>query len=161
MRAVKTNAYGEYAQLAYDVSDRLRVFGGARYDKSDLFSSQFSPRLGLVFALQPTQTLRLSVSRGFQAPTEEQRYLVHDVAAPAQLATVEQICSLQGVPCGFDLDFKPGEDLTLDTTPDTRIVAMGNRDLDVETVKGLGRRIRARSVPTCSFRWAITTRATT
>ncbi|MEO8503313.1 MAG: TonB-dependent receptor [Acidobacteriota bacterium] len=137
VRAVKTNAYGEYAQLAYDISDRLRVFGGARYDKSDLFSSQVSPRLGLVFAVQPTQILRVSIGRGFQAPTEEQRYLVHDIAAPVQLATLEQICSLQGVPCGFDLDSKPGEDLTLDPTPDTRIVAMGNRDLKVETVKGL------------------------
>ena len=61
--------YGSYAQLDYEVSSRLRFVGALRWDDSQLFPSQLTPRSAIVFTPARDHALRLSVNRAFLTPT--------------------------------------------------------------------------------------------
>ncbi|HSL70347.1 MAG TPA: TonB-dependent receptor, partial [Longimicrobiales bacterium] len=82
----RVRTIGPFAQLQYELSPRLAVTLGARYDAvhfsvDDRFSadgrddsgdrtlSAFSPRLALLYALNPTTSVFGSVATAFQTPT--------------------------------------------------------------------------------------------
>lgn len=141
-----------FAQLDWELSERATLLVGARWDDSTLFEPQLSPRLSLVFAVRPEHLLRLSYQQGFEAPSIEESFLRFELEPSINLAHLEGLCAVDGVPCGFDLDLLPGENPATDTTADTRVLAVGNRDLEVEEVRSwelgydgrLGRRARLR-----------------
>jgi len=60
--------YGAFAQLEYRVG-QLRVIGAARWDDSDLFTTQLSPKGALVFTPAKNHALRVSVNRAFLTPS--------------------------------------------------------------------------------------------
>lgn len=134
-QAVTSNSQAAYAQLDWDASDTLKLVLAARYDDSTLHDPQISPKASLVWQVRPNHSLRLTYNEGFQVPNYSEFYLQADVAAPVNLAPFERFCALNGVACGFDLDFVPGENPALDKTPDTRVLALGNQSLEVEKVK--------------------------
>ena len=117
-----------YAQLDWNASDRVKLVVAGRYDDSTLHDPQISPKAALVFTLAPDHTLRLSYNEGFQVPNYSEYFLQADVAAPINLSPFETLCFQQGVACGFDFDGDP-------TTAETRVLALGNENLDVEKVK--------------------------
>jgi outer membrane receptor protein involved in Fe transport len=133
---VRASSEAAFAQLEWDPAAHLQLVAGGRYDSSSLWSSQLSTRLGLGWALAPGQTLRLRYDRGFIAPTEEDLFLQHDVAAPVNLSSLENICTLQGVPCGFDLHFQPGAGPGPGVAA-TRVLAAGNSNLEPEHVSSV------------------------
>src|SRR5207244_2813818 len=62
-----------YAQDAADLSERLRGSVGARLDYHDATGGgaaeySLSPKLGVVFKLQPSVSARASIGRGYRAP---------------------------------------------------------------------------------------------
>ena len=59
--------YGAFAQLEYGVG-RLRLIGSLRWDDSDLFPAQLSPKGALVWRLAEHHALRLTVDRAVLAP---------------------------------------------------------------------------------------------
>jgi len=59
--------YGAFAQLEYRVG-RVRVIGAVRYDDSDLFTTQFSPKGALVFSPANNHALRVTINRAFLTP---------------------------------------------------------------------------------------------
>ncbi len=130
---VRASSEAAYAQVEWNPAAALQLVAGGRYDSSALWSSQFSPRLGLSWALAPGQVVRLRYDRSFRAPTEEQLFLQHDVAAPVNLSSLENICTLEGVPCGFDLNFHPGSAPGPGIAA-TRVLAVGNSNLEPEHV---------------------------
>jgi outer membrane receptor protein involved in Fe transport len=130
---VRGSSEAAFGQLEWDAAPHLQLVAGGRYDSSSLWSSQLSTRLGLGWAFAPGQTLRLRYDRGFVAPTEEDLFLQHDIAAPVNLSSLENICALQGVPCGFDLHFQPGAGPG-PGVPATRVLAVGNSNLEPEHV---------------------------
>ncbi len=132
---VTSNSQAGYAQLDWDATENLKLVLAARYDDSTLHDSQWSPKASMVWQMRPNHSLRLTYNEGFQVPNYSEFFLQADVGAPINLAPFERFCALNGVACGFDLDFVPGENPANDTTPDTRILALGNEDLEVETVK--------------------------
>lgn len=66
---------GQHALFAQDewaMSPRFDVVYGVRWDKHDLFGSEFSPRLYAVWKLSDAWTLKGGYSRGFKAPMLKQ-----------------------------------------------------------------------------------------
>lgn len=117
-----------YAQLDWDLSERVKLVLAGRYDDSTLHDPQVSPKGALVFALAPDHSLRLTYNEAFQVPNYSEYFLQADVAAPINLSPLEVLCFQQGVTCGFNLD----GDMT---TGETRVLALGNFELDLEKVK--------------------------
>ncbi len=71
--------YGVYAQVEYRVLAPLRLVGALRWDDSNLFPAQLTPRSAVVFTPVSGQALRLSVNRAFLSPTLSSLF----IAAPA------------------------------------------------------------------------------
>ena len=59
--------YGAFAQLEYGVR-HVRAIGAVRWDDSDLFPAQLSPKGALVFTPAPHHALHLTVDRAFHTP---------------------------------------------------------------------------------------------
>ena len=71
--------YGVYAQVEYRVLAPLRLVGALRWDDSNLFPAQLTPRSAIVFTPVSGHALRLSVNRAFLTPTLANLF----IAAPA------------------------------------------------------------------------------
>jgi iron complex outermembrane recepter protein len=74
---IKFSEYGVYSQIQKKlVSDRLKLTGSVRYDKSKNFEGNFSPRLSVSFAFgkQLQRNLRASFQTGFRNPTTQDQY---------------------------------------------------------------------------------------
>ena len=59
--------YGAFAQMEYAVG-RVRMIGATRWDDSNLFPTQLSPKVGVVFAPTANHALRLTINRAFLTP---------------------------------------------------------------------------------------------
>jgi iron complex outermembrane receptor protein len=59
--------YGAFAQLEYAVR-QVRLIGAVRWDDSDLYPTQLSPKGAIVFTPAKRHALHLSVARAFLAP---------------------------------------------------------------------------------------------
>lgn len=59
--------YGAFAQLEYGVR-HVRLIGAVRWDDSDLFPTQLSPKGALVFTPTTHHALRLTIDRAFLTP---------------------------------------------------------------------------------------------
>ena len=61
--------------------------------------------------------------------------------ATAPVVNLEELCALDGVPCYFDTDFRPGEGAEIaprpatEITPDTQLLAAGYDELGLEEVE--------------------------
>lgn len=121
---VDSDSQAVFAQVDFDLSDKIKLVLAGRYDESSLHDSQFSPKGSLVYRVNSNNTLRLSYNEAFQVANYSEFFLQADAAVPLNLQPFEGICALAGVSCGFS----PGP---------TRILALGNKDLQVEEVTSL------------------------
>ena len=138
--------YSAYGQVEYKLSPQFRIVGAGRVDDGTLFDTQFSPKGALVFSPNENHSFRFSVNRAFQTPNYSEFFLRVPVAAPAtgpfQVETgiqnyYQAVQANQG-------SFPPGafNGLTFHTalpwefSPQTQALALGNSDLEVETVLG-------------------------
>jgi outer membrane receptor protein involved in Fe transport len=70
--------YGVYTQIQKKMmDDRLKFTGSVRYDKSQNFDGNFSPRLSLAYAAGETKNhnFRASFQTGFRTPTTQDQYI--------------------------------------------------------------------------------------
>ncbi|WP_299156572.1 TonB-dependent receptor [uncultured Tenacibaculum sp.] len=75
---IKYGEYGIYTQLQKKMmDDRLKFTGSIRYDKSDNFDGNFTPRLSLAYAAGETKNhnFRASIQTGFRNPTTQDQYI--------------------------------------------------------------------------------------
>jgi outer membrane receptor protein involved in Fe transport len=111
-----------YSQLDWSATDKLKLVLAGRWDDSDLHASQFSPKASIVYSVTPDQTFRLTYNEAFQVGNYSELFLQANAAAPLNLQPFEALCAAGGTSCGF----APGP---------TRVLALGNKDLEVEKVK--------------------------
>lgn len=71
---------GVFAQLEYDFSDKVRGVFSARWDDSNLYDSQVSPRIALVYSPNTSSSFRVHYSEAFQSPNYSERFLQVRVA---------------------------------------------------------------------------------
>jgi outer membrane receptor protein involved in Fe transport len=77
---IKFSQLGVYTQVQKDLFDGVvKLTGSMRYDKSQYFDGQFTPRIGGLIFLSPTQNLRFSYQTGFQNPSSQDQYIGLDV----------------------------------------------------------------------------------
>ncbi len=118
---VEAEYEGAFAQLEYDFSDKVRGVFSVRWDDSNLYDSQVSPRAALVFSPTPGHNFRIHYSEAFQSPNYSEQFLQVNVAAPTTaLAGLEFLfCAPFGISCG------------LGAVP---VLALGNPDIEVEEI---------------------------
>ena len=75
---IEYSEFGLYSQIQRKlIDDRLKLTGSVRYDKSELFDGNFSPRFSIGYTLgeKRNRNLRFSIQTGFRNPTTQDLYL--------------------------------------------------------------------------------------
>ncbi len=73
---IEYNQYGAYAQAKKDLlNDFVSLTASLRYDKSEFFNANITPRVGLLFNISDSQNVRLSYQKGFRNPTNQDQYI--------------------------------------------------------------------------------------
>ncbi|MFN7331409.1 MAG: TonB-dependent receptor domain-containing protein, partial [Flavobacterium sp.] len=82
--------YGIYTQIQKKfLDDRLKFKGSIRYDKSQNFDGDYSPRLSLVYSAgeQRNHNFRASFQTGFRNPTTQDQYIGFNVGSAVLLGS--------------------------------------------------------------------------
>lgn len=77
-----------FGQLEFDLSNRVKLVGAARWDDSTLHEPQFSPKGAIVFSINPNHTVRYGYNEAFQRPNYSELFLTVPAAAPVPLAAL-------------------------------------------------------------------------
>lgn len=64
-----------YVQDEWLVNDRLLIIPSVRYDDSNKFSGNASPKVGMTYKMNEHYRLKLNVGKGFKAPTLDDMYM--------------------------------------------------------------------------------------
>ncbi len=68
--------YGGFIQLGKKfLDDKLKITAATRYDKSQNFEGQFTPRVTGVYTVAPNNNIRVSYQTGFRIPTTQNQYI--------------------------------------------------------------------------------------
>jgi iron complex outermembrane receptor protein len=138
------NYYSAYGQVEVRPVRQLRAVVAARWDEGDLIQSQISPKAALVFAPNDDHAIRLTFSRAFQIPNYSEYFLQAPAGAPStSAAAIERgaegyFQTLNNHPLlgpAFAALNLPN-DLPWNFSDTTLVLALGNGDLEVETVRG-------------------------
>jgi outer membrane receptor for ferrienterochelin and colicins len=95
---------GVFGQAEFNFTDALKAVVALRWDDSSLHDAQVSPRGSLVYAFNPSHTVRVTYAEAFQTPNYSEFFLRAPVAPPlTALAALEAALApfLGGVPLGF------------------------------------------------------------
>lgn len=138
--------YSGYGQLEFKVTPQVRLVGAGRVDDGSLFKTQFSPKGAVVFSPNENHSFRFSVNRAFQTPNYSEFFLQVPAAPPtpgpallegnleAYYAAVQ--ASQGSFPPGAFAGINFHTSLPWNFSPQTQVLALGNANLDVETVLG-------------------------
>ncbi|MEX6626993.1 TonB-dependent receptor [Tenacibaculum salmonis] len=88
---IRIEEYGFYSQVQKKLfEDRLKITTSLRYDKSDNFDGNYSPKLALTYALgeEKNNVLRASYQTGFRIPTIQEQYSFLKPAVKTTIGTV-------------------------------------------------------------------------
>ncbi|MCH8146042.1 MAG: TonB-dependent receptor, partial [Gemmatimonadetes bacterium] len=145
------NYFSGYGQIEIRPVPQLRLVGAARVDKIDIdgtsFDTQFSPKAAIVYSPTEDHSFRVSVNRAFQTPNYSEFFLQVQAGAtpqPAQLegGLLQYFAALQDPTVVGPLLAGAMGMLGLPSTlpwnfaAQTPVMALGNKNLDVETVVG-------------------------
>ncbi|MEI2422174.1 TonB-dependent receptor, partial [Arthrospira platensis SPKY2] len=84
--------YGVYTQLQKKfLEDKLKFTGSIRYDKSQNFDGQFSPRVSFVYTTgeRRNHNFRVSYQTGFRNPTTQDQYIGLNLGPFALIGSAE------------------------------------------------------------------------
>jgi hypothetical protein len=87
---IRYDEYGVYTQVQKKfMEDRLKFTGSIRYDKSELFDGQFSPRVSLVYSAgeKKNHNFRASFQTGFRNPTTQDLFIGLNVGPRALIGS--------------------------------------------------------------------------
>ena len=87
---INYNEYGVYYQLTKkSIDERLKLTYSLRYDKSQNFEGNFSPRLSLVYAADENKkhNIRASFQTGFRNPSTQDQYIGFNVGSAILLGS--------------------------------------------------------------------------
>lgn len=74
-RKISIREYGAYAQASKTFGDVFKLTGSLRYDKSQYFEGQFTPRLSGVLTVARDHNLRVSYQSAFRIPTTQDQFI--------------------------------------------------------------------------------------
>lgn len=123
-----------FGQVRFKPVATIELVGAARYDGSNLYTAQWSPKAAMVWAPTASQRLRLTWNQAFQTPNPVERFLEQAAGAPLNLTALEQ--GLRQSPLGPALGGVPSGTLFTNSAS-VPVLAIGNRNLRVEKVRSL------------------------
>jgi outer membrane receptor for ferrienterochelin and colicins len=85
---VKTNYSAFYLQDQWTVSPKLLAVASARYDDSNKFESNISPKIGLTYTPEPGWRIKLNAGQGFRVPSPNQLYLKLNIPRNGNLVSL-------------------------------------------------------------------------
>ncbi|MCX8069385.1 MAG: TonB-dependent receptor [Thermodesulfovibrionales bacterium] len=71
----KIDYWAMYLQDEWQVTDKLLVIPAIRYDDSNKFESDISPKIGVTYKFLPNLRLKLNYGHGFKSPTVNDLYI--------------------------------------------------------------------------------------
>lgn len=74
-RKISIKEYGAYAQVGKSFGDIFKLTGSLRYDKSQYFEGQFTPRLSGVLTVARDHNIRVSYQSAFRIPTTQDQFI--------------------------------------------------------------------------------------
>jgi len=89
---IRYDEYGIYTQVQKKfMEDKLKFTGSIRYDKSQNFDGQYSPRVSLVYSAgeRKNHNFRVSFQTGFRNPTTQDQYIGLDLGPFALVGSAE------------------------------------------------------------------------
>lgn len=89
---IKYDEYGIYTQVQKKfMEDKLKFTGSIRYDKSQNFDGQYSPRVSFVYSAgeRKNHNFRVSFQTGFRNPTTQDQYIGLDLGPFALVGSAE------------------------------------------------------------------------
>ncbi|MFY8188816.1 MAG: TonB-dependent receptor [Flavobacterium sp.] len=89
---IRYNEFGAYTQVQKKfMEEKLKFTGSVRYDKSQNFEGQFSPRVSLVYSAgeKKNHNFRASFQTGFRNPTTQDQYIGLDLGPFALIGSAE------------------------------------------------------------------------
>ena len=140
--------YSGYGQLEFRPTQQLRIVGAARVDNGTLFDTQFSPKGAIVYSPNDRHSIRVTVNRAFQTPNYSEFFLRVPAAAPSPLpallegslegyyATVQDAATVGPALAALMSTLGLPADLPWNFATETPVLALGNRNLEVEKVTG-------------------------
>jgi outer membrane receptor for ferrienterochelin and colicins len=123
-----------FGQARYALSERWSLVGAARYDGSNLYTAQWSPKAALVFTPTRSQGWRLTWNQAFQTPNPVERFLSQPAGAPLDLSALE--AGLRASPLGGALA-GVADGALFSTSAAVPVLALGNAALAVERVRSI------------------------
>ena len=117
---IDADSQAVFGQVDWRLTDKLKLVLAARGDFSSLHDEQFSPKGSVVYAIDQNNNVRFTYNRAFQVANYSEFFLQANAAVPVNLSALNAFCAPFGVDCGFGI---------------TRVLALGNEDLSVETIK--------------------------
>ena len=69
------NQYGFYTQVSKTVAKIIKLTGSVRYDKSDNFKGNITPRFSMVVSINPNNNIRASFQTGFRNPDTQAQFI--------------------------------------------------------------------------------------
>jgi outer membrane receptor protein involved in Fe transport len=91
-RSIQYDEYGIYTQVQKKFAqDRLKFTGSVRYDKSQNFDGQVSPRISFVYSAGEVKNhnFRVSFQTGFRNPTTQDQYIGLDLGPFALIGSAQ------------------------------------------------------------------------
>lgn len=104
--AIRVSEYGIYSQIQKKFLDeRLKLTGSIRYDKSQNFDANYSPRFAVNYALgeDKNHIIRASYQTGFRNPTIQEQYLFNQPGRKINIGTSRD--NLDRIAIGQDIEF--------------------------------------------------------
>ncbi|RSC95210.1 TonB-dependent receptor [Tenacibaculum singaporense] len=122
---VSIEEYGVYTQIQKKFfEERLKLTGSIRYDESDNFEGNYSPRLAVNYALgeEKNHVLRASYQTGFRNPSIQEQYMFFDSQVKTNVGAIRDNLSRISYPDSF---FIRWDDQQNQYVYDTRTVTGG------------------------------------
>lgn len=94
---IKINQFGAYTQISKTLAEKLKLTGSIRYDKSDNFDGQFTPRFSAVYSVNKNNNFRGSFQTGFRIPDTQAQFIYFPSSSGTLLGSVEANAARYGV----------------------------------------------------------------
>lgn len=93
--SIDLNYSALYIQDQWQVSPKLLAVTSLRYDDSNKFESNISPKLGLTYEASSDARVKLNIAKGFRSPTPNQLYISSQVNRNGKVVTLDGNANLQ------------------------------------------------------------------
>jgi len=117
-----------FAQVEYSLAASLKAVVAARVDKSTLHDTETSPKASLVWAVNPSHTLRLTYNEAFQVANYSEFFLQAPTVLPGTTTSALDLSALERALAPL----LGGTSLGFSRIP---VLALGNKSLQVEKIK--------------------------